>query len=97
LTSNRHTESQHNDVEYITNIEDFLKEHNYFKDKRLVVIGGEQVYNLMMPFAEVLHLTGVRKISTHFDAKAPCIPDHFKLVSRTPLTDYSDYERHERI
>jgi dihydrofolate reductase len=97
LTGNPHTESSFHDVEYVSNLDLCLKEHDYFKHKRLVVIGGAEIYQLLLPFTEFIHLTGVMKMAKDYDAVAPTIGDEFQLVSKEHLAYYATYHLYKRV
>lgn len=70
----------HHDVKIVTSIEDALEEAKKHEESEVFVIGGAQIYEAFLPFADRLYLTIVDKKVEDADAFFPEYEKEFKKI-----------------
>tara|TARA_Y100000287_G_C14106918_1_gene298035 strand:- start:12 stop:509 length:498 start_codon:yes stop_codon:yes gene_type:complete len=77
----------------VTNKENFPNIiNNVRKGKRIFIIGGNEIYNLFLPYCSIIHLTQIYN-SFHGNVKLDCyhnIIDNYDLVYKSDMKNYND-------
>lgn len=70
----------HHDIKIVSTAEEALEEAKKYEEKEVFVIGGAQIYELFMPYADKLYLTIVDKEVKDADAFFPDYDKNFKRI-----------------
>lgn len=70
----------HHDIKIVSTVEEALEEAKKYEEKEVFVIGGAQIYELFLPYADKLYLTIVDKEVKDADAFFPEYEKDFKRI-----------------
>jgi len=70
----------HHDIKIVSTVEEALEEAKKYEEKEVFVIGGAQIYELFLPYADKLYLTIVDKQVKDADAFFPEYEKDFKRI-----------------
>lgn len=82
--------SSHNvdGAEFVTSVDDLLKKLKQYDTEDIYVIGGAQIYSLLLPYCDTALITHVDAVASEADSKFPELKtDEWKITEQSDILE----------